>query len=768
MNLVSFTRLIMYHYKLLVIVPLVMMIMVFFLVKDTKKDYVTKATIYTGFASGYSVTSSERPDYTKINIKFDNFFQNIKSRETREEISLRTLAYYLSKDIISNKEMTVENQFDFSLMLSPELLKEAVIKNDEKATYDNLLKHYDLSFDNEINLLLNSKNYFFGLDQLLKLSVKREGNSDIVKLEYGTKDAGICYNTARIAIDIILDRVKKIKALESSNVVHYFLEESEKAKSKLYNAEQELSKHMTQNNIINYYEQTKFISSRREDYETANQEEELRYSAAQAALKEAEKKISTKESLRLKSQSILDLRNQLGEITLKIAYLEVNGKDGHFDDSKEKSKNDLNVKSQGNINDLSINETEDFSSIDSKENLMKELKEKAQKTKTLLQEQIEVLHSINQTSDGVKTENILDIWLLSVITLEESKARLNQYEVKRREFDVTYSKFAKLGSVIKKMERKISVLERDYLALLSSLNAAKLQQQNIEMSTSLKVVDTPFYPINAEKSKKPLFIIFSALLGFILPFGIIIILEFLDNTIKTPERARELTQLYLAGGFPLIVKKEIPKYKELYSLLINQMVTYINFTYHNDVKKQKPFIVIFFSTRKDEGKTQLAQLIARDMRLAGEATLVISPKSNSAKKFLLPQNDIDNIEYEQPYNFSDVCVKEKSISADRKVEDYRFVFFEMPAIIGSDLPIEIMRNANLSLLTTKSNRNWNEADNLALESYTNIVNHQVSTIINGTQVDVLESIIGEIPKQRNWLRMKVKRFAKFQFKSKRF
>ena len=768
MTIISFIRLIMYHLKVLLIVPVVMVLMVFFLMKDAKKDYRTTATIYTGFASGYSLTSSDRPDYTKINIKFDNFFQNIKSRETREEIVLRTLAYYLSRDSISNKEMTPENQLDFALMLPPELLKEVVIKNDEETTYANLLNRYNQGFDNEINLLLNSKNYFFGLDQLLKLSVKREGSSDIVKLDYGTKDAGICYNTTRIAIDVILGRVKKIKALESSDVVNYFLEESEKAKLKLYNAEQELSKHMTQNNIINYYEQTKFISSRREDYETANQEEELKYSASQAAIKETEKKLSSKENVRLKSQSILDLRNQLGKITSQLVYIEINGVDIEIEDSNPKSSKVLNIKSRKQLGGSVVKEKDESSTKGFDNSLIKKLKQKARKIKTQIQKQIEDLHNINQTSDGVKSSDILDIWLESVIYLEESRARLKQYEVKRREFDVTYSKFAKLGSVIKEMERKIDVIERDYLALLSSLNAAKLQQQNIEMATSLKVVDTPFYPVNAEASKKPLFMIIAFLVGFILPLGIIIILEFLDNTIKTPERAREFTQLYLAGGFPLILPKNLEDDKDLHSRLINQMSSYINYVFHNGKKKDHPFIVLFFSTRKNEGKTQLAQLIANDIRNAGEPTLVISPIKEDGNTSILPNEDKDNITYKHPRNYSDICLNEATISQNKKLADYRFIFFEIPAIIGSDLPIEIMRNAHLSLLILKSSRGWNEADSLALENYSNIIDHKVSSIINGTHTDVLESIIGEIPKKRSWLRKKIKRIAKFQFKSNRF
>ena len=57
---------------------------------------------------------------------------------------------------------------------------------------------------------------------------------------------------------------------------------------------------------------------------------------------------------------------------------------------------------------------------------------------------------------------------------------------------------------------------------------------------------------------------------------------------------------------------------------------------------------------------------------------------------------------------------------------------------------------------------------MALESYSKIVDHKMSSIINGDHPDVLETIIGEIPKKRSWLRTKVKQLLKLQFKNVKF
>ena len=79
-----------------------------------------------------------------------------------------------------------------------------------------------------------------------------------------------------------------------------------------------------------------------------------------------------------------------------------------------------------------------------------------------------------------------------------------------------------------------------------------------------------------------------------------------------------------------------------------------------------------------------------------------------------------------------------------------------------------MKKSHLSLLVVKANRNWNTADTMALDSYSKIVTHQISSILNGAPIDNLETIIGEIPKKRSWIRKRVKQLAKFQFKKNKF
>ena len=193
-------------------------------------------------------------------------------------------------------------------------------------------------------------------------------------------------------------------------------------------------------------------------------------------------------------------------------------------------------------------------------------------------------------------------------------------------------------------------------------------------------------------------------------------------------------------------------YGNLHERLIHQIVNNINYNYYQFKPLKKPFIVLFISTRQSEGKTQMARLIAKEMRKLGEPTLVLSPNTG-INNYILDDKDEDNIVYNLPNNFCDIDLNNNVFKTSKKHSEYRYIFFEIPSIIGSDLPIKIIKNVNLSFLIIKSSRNWNKADEMAIDTYSNINKQQISAILNGAHVDALETIIGEIPKKRSLIRI---------------
>ena len=625
-----------------------------------------------------------------------------------------------------------------------ELIDEYVVKGDEVSTFLKLKMAYDKDHDNIVYFILNSEYSplieYFGLYQISFLTAVQEGASDRVKISYKAKDPGLCFHTTRIALEVIMRDVKTIKSLESDDVVDYFNAEASQARSKLDNAEAELSALMTKYNIINYYEQTKWLAKRKEDFDLAFQEEKLKLAAARAAEIESEKKLSVGQGIAFVKQDISNLRRRYRDVTAKITLSELD-ENYNLDTLSRSSFTEENLDSLINLQG----------------SIRAELEDKAKE-----------LYTMDYSVHGVNFEDISKKWVEAVVDVEKFTARISQYEIFKRDFDETYTQFASLGSRIKQMERKIGVLEEDYLDLLRSLNDSKLMKQNIEMSTNLRVIDPPFYPVNAEQSKKLLFTLIGGVVGFLLILVVLILMEFVDESIKTPARLARHTDLEVTGGFPLFSDMEKYKAGDLLEKLTNQIITNINYNFYLQKELDEPYLVLFLSTRKREGKTNLAALLAKEMRDSGESTLFITAENTDFNSLIGVEKDEDDVCYTPPSAISDVSVENLSLSKQVEFKNYRYIFFEVPAIIGADLPIKVMKSADLSFLIVNSCRKWNNADEKALISYQRIVNHDVTTIINGTDVDELESIIGEIPKERNILRKKIKQFAKLQFKSNPF
>ena len=88
-------------------------------------------------------------------------------------------------------------------------------------------------------------------------------------------------------------------------------------------------------------------------------------------------------------------------------------------------------------------------------------------------------------------------------------------------------------------EREIEVAEQEYLEILHGLNLAKLKYQDTQLSSNLKAVDLPYYPLKPMPSKRIIIIIASIMMCFIILLGTILVMEFFDNTLRNINKASE-------------------------------------------------------------------------------------------------------------------------------------------------------------------------------------------------------------------------------------
>jgi len=608
---------------------------------------------------------------------------------------------------------------------------------------------------------------------LSTIFVQRVQSSDLISLKYSTTHAGICQQSLTLLIEVFLERFKSIQEGQTNSVVEYFENEMTAAKEELAEAEQRLLHFRESNKIINYYEQTKFIAEEKEDLDSEYQQEIMELASAKAALSEIESRMTIKTNISLQNDRILEKRKRLSDLATKITLAELHNK--------------------GDLREVML------------------LREESEQLKMEMTDDIQNLYAIGRSASGLPMSVILDQWLENVLNVEQTKARADVILQRKEEFYKKYDTFAPLGSEKNKIEREIELAEEKYLKYVESLNQSRLKKQNVESSASVKIIDEPYFPLTAKKSIRKILIAIGFIVGVVLTAGVFILLEYVDTTIKTPERVVEFTKLSLLGVYPKILdqKKTNVDFPYITNRLVELIIQRIKLSIIKIEKEEnEPYLILITSTRDREGKSFMADYLFEKIQNAGNKVMIIKPhreEDNSVELKSLKKIGEDSFinklrqwlgiealvnvisssqkkldEFEDPIKSNETFVYEisndffdvdniKSLLQNPYIStiSYDYIFLILPPLLKSEFPAEIVRKTDLSILVTRANRNWNKADDQALHLFQNSINHKSKVILNGTRVDILDSMIGEIPKKRSWRRILAKKIITFDFWSQR-
>jgi succinoglycan biosynthesis transport protein ExoP len=789
MKIIDFIRLILKHLVLLIVVPLSLALLVLILTNKPNFEYTSQTILYTGLATGSSIEMDKTFNYFATNTAFDNLINIINSRETQEEVAVRLLATHLmlpkanpkfiSKKLFDELKLKVpkeiynyiekgNNNRDLktdSLVVNSPIPLEINRYNYEK-TVSRLLKLMRSSNDNYIYELLNYENdKHYSIKALSSIQAIRINSSDLIKMTYTVDDPGICQQTLEIYNAICIKNYKNIKENRSDAVVKYFEQQLVMANNNLKMAEDKLLEFNKANKIINYYEQSKAVAVVKEDMEVDYNNKKAQLAGAQASTKKIEEKLNVQDYIQNENNKILEKKKLLGYINYQIAF------------------NEANLESNANENISSTINT---------------LKKERESLNNEIKKSVDEIYSYNNTVDGVPLTKSLPDWMNTVVESENLKAKIKVMDKQNKDFQEQYATYAPAGATIKRLEREISVSEQGYLELLHGLNLAKLKLQDNEMSSNIKSIDPPFYPLSANPTKRGLLIVAAAFLGGILTLGIILLMEYFDDTIKNATRANKQIGLKSLGMMPKIILDPGNVnlafiQKRLIEIITQNILQY--FGTHASEKTVKTIVV--FSTHKMEGKTVLAGNIAQTLKQEGKKIVFLNydtkqePLKQQGKFPLItkilgypdPRIDINNpfladvssyldeLEYYSytidssfynAKNFTDILEK-NNISLNYTPD---FVIIELPSLINYNYPSELITSADLGILVCRSNRVWSDADQSAISNLLATSASKINLIVNGVDLNEIESVLGDLPKTRSIFRKKIKAMFKFQFFSK--
>lgn len=809
MNIIDLLRLLRRHLVLLLITPIILAGLVIYFTKAPSFTYSSETTLYTGIASGSSVEMGKALSYFATNTDFDNLINVINSRETQQEVAISLLAEHLMLPNYDPRYIS-EKSFQYVRKITPNYINSLIVKskqqinnatnnlisnsqNDSSATFSfskiskstldqgifpssidpeafeqTVKKLTDLAKSSDTNFVYNLLNFnspHYSLNEISNINVQRIGSSDLVKLKYTSDDPGICQQSLFFFTKVCIKNYRNVKENSSDAVVKYFEFQVNQATQKLKTGEEKLLLFNKDNNIINYYEQSKAVAGAKEALDVDYNNMRIKLAGTEAAIKRLEEKLAKQQKNQLASAPILEKRNQLSQINTRIATAETIGYGNTVDGQN-----------------------------------LAALKAKAEEIKEEIRKAVGELYSFTNSTEAIPLNSLLTDWIANVLSYEDTKAGLGVLTNRIQEFKKQYEIYAPAGANLKKIEREISVSEQEYLELLHGLNLAKLKMQDIELSSNLKSIDQPYYPLTANPTKRKILVIGVALFGFLIVLSTIFALEFFDETLKNPQKAAKILDLSPLGVFPKIyLKPRLLNFPFITQRLIEMIVQRIELLKKAKSGYGNAYQILVYSTSDQEGKSVIIQNLASQLKRLGNKVIVIkyaqektinkqaiqnfSPGSqisenhrqkSHSKGFSLinwllgyPDNRIDYhssflnkhgsvlsedeyFEYNINENFHRTNDYKELLANNNLSLSYipDYILIEIPPVLYYPYPSGLVASVDLPLLVCRANRVWSRADQSSAESIAKITSLTPQFLLNGVELEVLESILGELPKKK--------------------
>lgn len=739
MNLVSFLRLISRKFHLLLLASVVAAFMTFYSTRNEKKEYESQAVLSTGLVSGYNIESSKggRIDYGYTDNEMENILGMAKSLETKQEAVARLLAQALMQKAPSQEIIGPEAFQELRVTVPDKVRRQIVDYNSFSTTLAKIKEWRDSDSDNLIQGLLESNDALWGVEHLETMVIKKEGKSDMIRITYSTTDPSVCRNTINTLVEVFIQKRAQFKEGQSSDVLAFFENSTKESATSLSGKEDNLLSFMVDNKIINYYEQTRFIASKKEELDEMYFKEMMTLAAADSARRNLEAQLTNRFNLPKINQSLMRERESLSNISTRMANLEI----GSLEDSSYQ------------IDNRAINI----------------LKAQSEKIRNDIKRNAESMFAVDRTLEGVEVKTIVNQWLSHWIDVEQTMARLNVFKERKAEFDRIYSRFAPWGSRIKRIEREIDIAEKAYLENLHSYNQARLHKFNMSMTGNLKIIDPASYPNKPKPSKRMMLVVVSFLVGFILPLATFLILELIDGSLRDPENAAQVTNLQLFTAFPKLSKHWKNDNDIDYNLIIERAVEQLLQHLRIDLQLHTPdniARVAVLSPHDKDGKSSIASVAVQQLRSYGHRVLHIRARDNDVRSSnIFNSGEVwekhpDDHFYDVDFSLFEV-ENEKELVKDEDVylTDFKYIITELPPLIGGNYPAKLLRHVDTALLVCRANRVWAASDRRALETVNKFLQRPCRLVLNAARVDLLENSLGEIPRRRNLFRRWIKKLA---------
>ena len=682
----------------LVILPLIALVVAWFSTRHMERIYDTDTTIYTGMITAYNIEGGSGVAGGQTQTNMTNLILLITTDVTIHEVSLRLFARCMmygnpNKD---NNYISAEHYRQLSSSVPAEV-KALINHNSENATYANLKAYEKPSAD---NYLFGLTNYhpWFGINNITaRLKVMQLNRSDIIDIGYSANDAGIAYNTLDILNEVFARQYAQLRYGETNNVIKFFEREVARLYRILTNAEDDMIRYNVEKRIINYGEQTKQLSALDAQQKVSDNTLLIDKTTTRALMDYLERQLGDRAKIIKANKDFTDQVTDISRIQSRISNLRLMNSEG----------GGTGVESQ-----LELAKAERM------------LQDATNNVRSLVKD---IEAGTTSTETGVKANDMISRWLEQVLLLEKTKAHESAQDIMRQKLDKEILYYAPIGATIARKDRHISFIEGNYMEMLKALNAARLRQKNLQMTTAtLRVLNPPMFPMNAQPTNRMMILLGAFMLTFVLTAMYFFIIELLDRTLRDRMRSERITKIPVMGCFP---KESTLRYRRFNKTIADMALRQLSKALLPHFKEGQQNVLNLLSTDAANGKSYVAQELENYWISIGL--------------------QVRRLTYDEDFLAEDsrfIMAKDiKDICPD--ILPNEIAIIEYPNLDDNSVPSGLLNMGTVNLMVTRANRTWKDVDQKALKELQSQLKDQNTLFMYLTECQryAVEEFVGQLP-----------------------
>lgn len=689
---------------IIILFPLLMGITVFYLTRNENKIYDSKMTIYTGISAAKLGIGDGggKLDFFTANNSMDNLIALLKGRNTIQDAAVKLLALHLSLPKHNPRYLSWESFKGLNELIPDSIRRTVAVINNPLMTEIKIREHL-ISNPNGLLSDIMMENPHYGIDVILeKVKAVRRASSDMIDISYESDDAAICMLTLRYLAEAYFKRYKEMKRAQNLSAVEYFEAQLREAYAKLRISEDQLKAFISENKILNYYEQGKTLANYEKEEEQEEQDVRQRAKGADKALTAIE-------------EQLFGNMNRKGTVD-SLAYLRQN----------------ITLTRQ-KLNAMLLNKMEYAAEIE-------KARRDIQKDYDAISRQVSSLYNQDYSIQGIPVSNVLTEWLNLFTDREKQLSYLELVAASKNMVSKRVEEFAPLGAELKRLERGVDVNESQYLSILHGLNMANLQRQSVEQASVQELVDEPYLPRDARKSKRLLLVIAAGFAGTVIVLGTIIARVILDNSLLNAENAAAITGLRVIASFPEIAhSKKAVRLEETSKMAGNQLMNEVLVAYSKKEITNKPYRVAIYETMKSDKAPLLTKQLSHHLNQLPYDTIDYFPDENLDGKGL-------------PYegNAPSLATKKWEDFKVRSQTEDQFILLTFPPLNHALFPTHLIKEADLILVSVSAKRQWKQVDKQVLEMMQTCRGSKPVMVLQDVDTDQLKDYFGFVP-SKSWL-----------------